>query len=69
MFRKLHINSPFLEASTNVPSSAKFLRHMLSNKGKLHEHAIVTLIEEYDSIIEKSFPLSYLVLEISLYHM
>jgi len=33
--KKLHINIVLLEAITEMPSSAKFLKEMLSNKGKL----------------------------------
>jgi hypothetical protein len=32
---KLHINIPFIEAFTQMPSYAKFLKEMLSNKKKL----------------------------------
>ena len=51
MLKKFHINIPFLEAITDIPSYAKFLQDMLSNKGKLLENAIVALTEEYNAII------------------
>ncbi|KAK9726036.1 hypothetical protein RND81_05G185900 [Saponaria officinalis] len=35
ILKKLHINIPFLEAISEIPSYAKFLRYLLSNKRKL----------------------------------
>jgi len=49
--KKLHLNIPFLEPVTDMPCYAKILKDMLSNKRKLHEHAIVALIEECNTII------------------
>ena len=51
MLKKFHINFPFLEAMTNVPSYAKFLNDLLSNKGNLLENAIVFCTEECNAII------------------
>jgi len=51
MLKKFHINIPFLEAITYMPSYAKFLKDLLSNKGKLLENATVSLTEECSAII------------------
>ena len=51
MLKKFHINIPFLKAITDMPSYAKFLKDLLSNKGKLLENATVALTEEYSAII------------------
>jgi len=43
MLKKFHINIPFLEAISNMPSYANFLKDLLSNRGKLLENATVSL--------------------------
>ncbi|XP_021750402.1 uncharacterized protein LOC110716074 [Chenopodium quinoa] len=43
ILKKLHINIPFLDAISEMPSYAKFLKDMLSNKKKLEENATVAL--------------------------
>ena len=57
MLKKFHINIPFLEAITDMPSYAKFLKDLLSNKGKLLENATVALTEECSAIIQNKLPL------------
>ncbi|XP_073153724.1 uncharacterized protein [Henckelia pumila] len=39
VFKKLNINIPFTDAVMQMPSYAKFLKEILSNKRKLKEHA------------------------------
>lgn len=56
MLKKFHINIPFLEAITDMPSYAKFLKDLLSNKGKLLENATVALTEECSAIIQNKLP-------------
>ncbi|XP_022859966.1 uncharacterized protein LOC111380597, partial [Olea europaea var. sylvestris] len=46
IFKKLHINIPFADAIAQMPSYAKFLKEILSNKRKLEEHETVCLNEE-----------------------
>ncbi|PNX61201.1 hypothetical protein L195_g060552, partial [Trifolium pratense] len=41
MLKKLHIDIPFIEAITQIPSYAKFLKEILSNKRKLEDTGIV----------------------------
>jgi len=57
MLKNFHINIPFLEAITDMPSYAKFLKDLLSNKGKLLENATVALIKECSAIIQNKLPL------------
>ncbi|KAK9672916.1 hypothetical protein RND81_12G134600 [Saponaria officinalis] len=56
ILKKLHINIPFLEAIFEIPSYAKFLRDLLSNKRKLVEHKVVALSEEYSAILQNKLP-------------
>ena len=56
MLKKFHINIPFLEAITNMPSYAKFLKDLLSNKGKLLKNTIVALTRECSVIIQNKLP-------------
>ena len=56
MFKKLHINIPFAEALSQMPSYAKFLKDILSNKRKLEEHETVMLTEECSAISLNKLP-------------
>jgi len=40
--KKFHINIPFLEAISDMPSYTKFLKDLLFNKGKLLENATIS---------------------------
>ena len=57
MLKKFHIDIPFLEAITDMPSHVKFLKDLLSNKGKLPENATVSLTEECSALIQNKLPL------------
>ncbi|XP_022899361.1 uncharacterized protein LOC111412666 [Olea europaea var. sylvestris] len=46
VFKKLHINIPLADALLQMPSYAKFLKDILSNKRKLEDHETVMLTEE-----------------------
>ncbi|XP_021722473.1 uncharacterized protein LOC110689963 [Chenopodium quinoa] len=54
--KKLHINIPFLDAISEMPSYAKFLKDMLSNKKKLEENATVALTVECSAILQNILP-------------
>jgi len=41
-----------------MPSYAKFLKEILSNRRRLEEHETVALFEECSAVIRISFPLS-----------
>jgi len=57
MLKKLHINIPFLGAITDMHSYAKFLKDLLSNKGKFLENTTVVLTEECSAIIQNKLSL------------
>jgi len=46
ILKKFYIDIAFLEAITDMPSYIKFLKDLLSNKGKLFENVTVSLTEE-----------------------
>ena len=54
MFKKIEINIPFLEALTQMPHYAKFLKDPLSKKRKFTEEGIVSLNATNSAIIQKS---------------
>ncbi|XP_022889140.1 uncharacterized protein LOC111404580 [Olea europaea var. sylvestris] len=56
IFKKLHINIPFVDVIAQMPSYAKFLNEILFNKKKLEEHEIVCLNEECSAILLKKLP-------------
>ncbi|XP_021730997.1 uncharacterized protein LOC110697903 [Chenopodium quinoa] len=56
ILKKLHINIPFLDATSEMPSCAKFLKDMLSNKKKLEENATVALTAECSAILQNTLP-------------
>ena len=53
---KLEINIPFIDAIKEIPSYAKFLKEVLSNKRKLPETAVETLRGECIAILECKVP-------------
>ena len=56
IFKKLHINIPFMDALENMPSYMKFIKKILANKKKLGEYETITLIEECSAILQKKLP-------------
>ncbi|XP_073019377.1 uncharacterized protein [Primulina eburnea] len=56
IFKKLHINIPFAEALAQMPSYAKFLKEILSNKRKLVDFETVKLSEECSAILKNKLP-------------
>lgn len=56
MLKQLSINIPFVEALTQMPKYAKFLKDMLSNKTKLEEISTVQLNRECFVALERSLP-------------
>ncbi|GKE65232.1 DNA-directed DNA polymerase, partial [Tanacetum coccineum] len=55
IFKKIHINLPFLEAMIHMPKGAKVLKDLLSHKEKLEKAASsVKLSEECSAIIQRS---------------
>ena len=56
MFKKIEINIPFLEALTQMPHYAKFMKDILSKKRKIAEKGIVSLTATCSAVIQKSLP-------------
>ncbi|XP_019172476.1 PREDICTED: uncharacterized protein LOC109167860 [Ipomoea nil] len=56
VFKKLQINIPFAEALANMPSYAKYIKKIVSNKKKLEEFATVHLNEECSAILQSKLP-------------
>ncbi|XP_022851831.1 uncharacterized protein LOC111373523 [Olea europaea var. sylvestris] len=56
VFKKIHINIPFVETLAQMPNYAKFLKEVISKKRKLEEFETVKLIEECSAILQKKLP-------------
>ncbi|XP_010681877.2 uncharacterized protein LOC104896782 [Beta vulgaris subsp. vulgaris] len=56
ILKKLHINIPFLDAISEMPSYTKFLKDMLSNKRKFEENVTVSLTVECSAILQNKLP-------------
>lgn len=56
VFKKLYINIPFANVLFQMPSYAKFLKDILSNKRKIEENATVMLTEKCSARIQKKLP-------------
>ncbi|XP_050875981.1 uncharacterized protein LOC127079641 [Lathyrus oleraceus] len=56
LLKQLNITIPFTEAITQMPSYAKFLKDILSNKKKIEDNETVTLTAECRGIIQNNMP-------------
>ncbi|XP_047943010.1 uncharacterized protein LOC125189824 [Salvia hispanica] len=56
IFRKMQINIPLVEALQQMPSYAKFLKDVVSNKRRWMEYETVNLTESCSAIIQKKLP-------------
>ncbi|XP_022849860.1 uncharacterized protein LOC111371945 [Olea europaea var. sylvestris] len=56
VFKNFHINILLADALFQMPSYAKFLKDIISNKGKLEDHETVMLTEECSTRIQNKFP-------------
>ena len=55
-FKKIEINIPFVDAITQTPNYAKFLKDILSKKKKIVEEGVVSLTATCNAVIQKSLP-------------
>ncbi|XP_021769895.1 uncharacterized protein LOC110734157 [Chenopodium quinoa] len=55
VMKGLHINLPFLEVVTQMPSYAKFLKDILSNKRKLKDE-FITLPHQVSALVQHKMP-------------
>ena len=51
MFKKVEINTPFLEALTQMPLYTKFMKEILSRKRKIVEEGIVNMTTTCSAVI------------------
>ena len=51
IFKKIEINIPFVEAISQMPNYAKFLKDILSKKKKIAEEVIVSLTATCSAVI------------------
>ena len=56
IFKKLHINIPFMDARENMPSYVKFMKNILASKKKLEEYGTIALTEECSAILQNKLP-------------
>ncbi|XP_073133563.1 uncharacterized protein [Henckelia pumila] len=56
VFKKLNINIPFADTLMQMPSYAKFLKEILSNKRKLEEHAMISLTKNCSALVQNKIP-------------
>ncbi|XP_021742811.1 uncharacterized protein LOC110708896 [Chenopodium quinoa] len=56
VMRGLQLNIPFLHAMSQMPTYAKFLKDLLSNKSRLEESATISLPKEVKVIIQNKLP-------------
>ncbi|KAJ9177101.1 hypothetical protein P3X46_012353 [Hevea brasiliensis] len=56
VLKSLHVTIPFTDALAQIPSYAKFLKEILSNKKKLEEFETIALIEESSAILQNKLP-------------
>jgi len=56
MLKKLHVNVPFLDALSQTPLYAKFLKEILSENRKIDVHETVALGEECSAVVLCQLP-------------
>ena len=56
VFKKLHINIPFVDVLEQMPSYVKFMKDILSKKRRLSDFKTVNLIEECSAILQRKLP-------------
>ncbi|XP_062100221.1 uncharacterized protein LOC133806104 [Humulus lupulus] len=56
IFKKIHINIPFVYAFEQMPNYANFMKEVMSKKRKLEDYEIVKLTEECSAIIKRQLP-------------
>ena len=57
IFKKLHINIPFIDALENMPSYMKFMKKILANKKKFDGYETISVTKECSAILQKKPPL------------
>ncbi|KAG8637949.1 hypothetical protein MANES_15G176096v8, partial [Manihot esculenta] len=52
VLKKLYVNIPFIDALSQMPLYAKFLKDILSNKRRLEEYETMALMEECSALLQ-----------------
>ena len=56
VFKKLHINIPFVDALEQMPSYVKFMKDILLRKKRLSDFETMNLTEECSPILKRKLP-------------
>ena len=56
VFKKLHVNIPFVDALEQMHSYVKFIKDLLSRKRRLSEFETVNLTKECNAILQRKLP-------------
>nr|XP_016477995.1 PREDICTED: uncharacterized protein LOC107799401 [Nicotiana tabacum] len=56
MLEQVHVNVPFTEVLSQMPTYAKFIKEILSNKKKVEETLVVKLTEHCSAILQNKLP-------------
>ncbi|XP_019106132.3 uncharacterized protein LOC109135473 [Beta vulgaris subsp. vulgaris] len=56
VMKGLQVHIPFLQAMSQMPTYAKFLKELLSNKTKLEESATIALTAEVSVVLQNKLP-------------
>ncbi|XP_057250674.1 uncharacterized protein LOC104893791 [Beta vulgaris subsp. vulgaris] len=56
VMKGLQVHIPFLQAMSQMPTYAKFLKELLSNKTKLEESATIALTAEVSAVLQNKLP-------------
>ena len=56
VFKKLHINIPFIDALEQMPSYVKFMKDILSKKIRFLDFKTVNLTKECSAILQGKLP-------------
>ncbi|XP_070029883.1 uncharacterized protein [Nicotiana sylvestris] len=59
MLRQVNVNFPFAEILSQITSSAKFLKEILTKKMKIEETSVVKLIEHCSAFLHNKLPQKY----------
>ncbi|XP_057986490.1 uncharacterized protein LOC131171051 [Hevea brasiliensis] len=56
VLKKLYINIPFIDLISQMPSYAKFLKEILTNKTRLEDYETMALTEECSALLQNKLP-------------
>ena len=56
LFKKLHINIPFVDALEQMPNYVKFMKDILLRKRRISDFETMNLIEECSAILQRKLP-------------